>query len=559
MKKEDLLSAIGQADEKYIKHADSVFTGDKNENKSRIMTAVKAVASVAAAVLIIGSVWFISMRYAVKDPDSPVTTGNGPAAPSDTLASIRASLDEYMKNKKTGKSNAEACGVYGDYYVQSCVTCGEGENVRYLAFVYEPDTDTTDNLWTESVGGVILNYGSGRTITVISNGKLYGSISEAYDDRAIVKSDVEAAAKELLGMRFVIHEQVDADAPADEKIINSILLREYSATGDSDIYYHCRLGNNLYAALMHGDESPAAVIGCETVAGLPFYHSDPGTEFLIAKADDSPALYRGLQNAYDAGAIGYNDLISLLFEYSRSSEFSYLYSEDIIDGILYTSCREYLDGHKTMYEHLIPDANSGITYYNYVKIGFCHDLGDGRYAAIYSLLFEPEQESYERKVPIGGYEFTFYNGRSIRIVNVGGVCPLADAELSDEQLNGLYNAYLEFAGPYPGESNELIAVKKYLKSKEAGMYNHFEVSFAVQSGDVFIAFIDRPKTEYTADVWEEKVAGYTFPHNNGQQFKVLRGQTVTTGLTAAYDSGILSDKDVAALAAALGIKPDPTE
>ena len=36
MKKEDLFSAIGQADEKYIKHADSVFTGDKNENKSPV-------------------------------------------------------------------------------------------------------------------------------------------------------------------------------------------------------------------------------------------------------------------------------------------------------------------------------------------------------------------------------------------------------------------------------------------------------------------------------------------------------------------------------------------
>jgi hypothetical protein len=105
----------------------------------------------------------------------------------------------------------------------------------------------------------------------------------------------------------------------------------------------------------------------------------------------------------------------------------------------------------------------------------------------------------------------------------------------------------------------LAAIRDYFKEGKSGDYGNYTVSFAFETNGKYIALISRTGTSFTDNIWRDTVAGYVFTHGNGQDFTVISGDRTYYGLHDAYEFGILSDKDVAALAAALGIKPDPTE
>lgn len=586
MKKEDLLSAIGQADEKYIKHADSVFTGDKNENKSRVMTAVKAVASVAAAVLIIGSVWFISMRYAVKDPFDAASPGTEitdeiRTVDEDEYKAIKTALDEFMSSNNARETIGDEdwtnsfwdvpSGMYGDYYVGNCITRGKGDDLKYFAVIDKADMAFTDNERVDNINGISVQYGSSQEIKVLAGGKLYYNLRDAAEAGILTDDDVYMINNHLLGFKpsqpdttqpDVDNMKLLADIEFDENgmmtdatQIKTALRCVESYPSENGVLYSFSFSTYKCAVILDRFTSQVTAVGKQTVAGYPFVFSSAGTEFVVITKE---AIYLGLENAYNRGALNDEEINALFTDYSGVK--NYLYDNSLLERAF----SEYLNGWEIMDSRRAAQIGipTKITDYNYVSIDFCMRLSDKKYAALFSIVNQPVLDFETMTSTINGYDFVYKNGSVLRVFCFGELKEAAYADLSADDTKRLYYAYNDHMGFYTSDMEAvpmLAAIRYYFKEGKSGDYGNYTVSFAFETNGKYIALISRTGTSFTDNIWRDTVAGYVFTHGNGQDFTVISGDRTYYGLHDAYEFGILSDKDVAALAAALGIKPDPTE
>ncbi len=592
MKKEDLFSAIGQADEKYIKHADSVFTGDKNENKSRIMTAVKAVASVAAAVLIIGSVWFISMRYAVKDPVDAASPGTEitdeiQTVDEDEYKAIKTALDEFMSSNNARETiGDEGCtnsfwdvpsGMYGDYYVGNCITRGKGDNFKYFAIIDKADSDFLDEVRVDIINGITVQYGSSQEIKVLAGDKLYYNLRDAAEAGILTDDDVYMINNHLLGFKpsqtdttqpDVDNMKLLADIEFDENgmMTNAMLIKNAlkcveKYPTENGVLYSFSFSTYKCAVILDRFTSQVTAVGKQTVAGYPFVFSSAGTEFVVITKE---GMYLGLENAYDRGVLSDEEINKLFKDYSNKYSFHYSY----VSSLLEQAFNEYLNGHEVMDAKIAAKngINTGITNYNYINVDFCMQISPGRYAALYSYPDQPVQEFLTQRIMIHDYLFVFKNSAELYYINfnAGVKKQLSQAELTDDEAERLYEAYNEHMGfndPDPEAVPMLAAIRSYLKSGKSGDYGDYTVSFVLETHGKYIALISHTGTDFTANIWKDTVAGYVFTHGNGQDFTVISGDKTCYGLHDAYESGMLDVSDIEALHARLygSSTVDPTK
>ena len=592
MKKEDLFSAIGQADEKYIKHADSVFTGDKNENKSRIMTAVKAVASVAAAVLIIGSVWFISMRYAVKDPVDAASPGTKitdeiRTADEDEYKAIKTALDEFMSSNNARETiGDEGCtnsfwdvpsGMYGDYYVVNCITRGKGDTLKYFAII--SDAPINDEERVDVINGIEVRLACGSEIKVLTGGKMYYNLRDAANAGVITADDVNMINSHLLNFK---QSQPDTTQPQPDVDKTKLLAEiEFDENGmmtnamliknalkcvekyptENGVSYSFDFSAFKCAVILDRFTSQVTAVGKQTVAGYPFVFSSAGTEFVIITKE---GMYLGLENAYDRGVLSDEEINKLFKDYSNKYSFHYSY----VSSLLEQAFNEYLNGHEVMDAKIAAKngINTGITDYNYINIDFCMQISPGRYAALYSYPDQPVQEFLTQRIRIHNYLFVFKNSAELYYINfnAGVKKQLSQAELTDDEAKRLYEAYNEHMGfndPDPEAVPMLAAIRDYFKEGKFGDYGNYTVSFAFETKGKYIALISEVGTNFTQVFWKDTVAGYQFTHNNGQDFTVISGDRTYYGLHDAYEFGMLDISDIEALHARLygSSTVDPTK
>ena len=593
MKKEDLFSAIGQADEKYIKHADSVFTGDKNENKSRIMTAVKAVASVAAAVLIIGSVWFISMRYAVKDPVDAASPGTEitdeiRTVDEDEYKAIKTALDEFMSSNNARETiGDEGCtnsfwdvpsGMYGDYYVGNCITRGKGDDLKYFAVIDKADMAFTDNERVDNINGISVQYGSSQEIKVLAGGKLYYNLRDAAEAGILTDDDVYMINNHLLGFKpsqpdttqpYVDKTRLFADIEFDENgmMTNNLLIKSalkcierYPA--ENGVSYSFSFSTYKCAVILDRFTSQVTAAGKQTVAGYPFVFSSAGTEFVVITKE---AIYLGLENAYDRGVLSDDEIKALFTDYSGKYSYHYVYGNSLLERAF----NEYLNGHEVMDARIAAEngISTKITYYNYIFIDFCMRLSPDRYVALFSYLNQSTPDFTSMSSRINGYLFEYKNGAVLYHINFNtGIFTEISKEtfISVEETKRLYEAYNEHMGfndPDPEAVPMLAAIRSYLKSGKSGDYGDYTVSFVLETHGKYIALISHIGTDFTANIWKDTVAGYVFTHGNGQDFTVISGDKTCYGLHDAYESGMLDISDIEALHARLygSSTVDPTK
>ena len=588
MKKEDLFSAIGQADEKYIKHADSVFTGDKNENKSRIMTAVKAVASVAAAVLIIGSVWFISMRYAVKDPVDAASPGTEitdeiRTVDEDEYKAIKTALDEFMSSNNARETiGDEGCtnsfwdvpsGMYGDYYVCNCITRGKGDDLKYFAVIDKADMAFTDNERVDNINGISVQYGSSQEIKVLAGGKLYYNLRDAAEAGILTDEDVYMINNHLLGFKpsqpdttqpDVDKTRLFADIEFDENgmMTNNLLIKSalkcierYPA--ENGVSYSFSFSTYKCAVILDRFTSQVTAAGKQTVAGYPFVFSSAGTEFVVITKE---AIYLGLENAYNRGALNDDEINALFTDYSGVK--NYLYDNSLLERAF----SEYLNGWEIMDSRRAAQIGipTKITDYNYVSIDFCMRLSDKKYAALFSIVNQPVLDFETMTSTINGYDFVYKNGSVLRVFCFGELKEAAYANLSADDTKRLYYAYNDHMGFYAPDMEAvpmLAAIRDYFKQGDTGDYGDYTVDFAFETNGIYIALISRTGTSFTDNIWQDTVAGYVFTHGNGQDFTVISGDRTYYGLHDAYEFGMLDISDIEALHARLygSSTVDPTK
>ena len=591
MKKEDLFYEIGNADEKYIKSAEKSYNkGEGRERNGNLARVLKAVASVAAAVLVIGGVWFIAMRYSVKDPGvaSPGTESadDVQTADNDEYKAVKAALDEFMSSNNARETIGDEgmtksfwdvpSGMYGDYYVVNCITRGKGDTLKYFAII--SDTPINDEERVDVINGIEVRLASGSEIKVLAGGKLYYNLRDAANAGVITADDVNMINSHLLSFK---QSQPDTTQPDVDKTkllaeiefdengmmtdalqIKSLLRCVESYPTENGVTYSFSFSNYKCAVILARFTSQVAATGTQTVAGYPFVFSNAGTEFVIITKE---GMYLGLENAYDRGVLSDDEIKALFTDYSRKYSYHYGYGNSLLERAF----NEYLNGYETMDARIAAEngISTKITYYNYIFIDFCMRLSPDRYVALFSYLNQSTQEFTSMSSRINGYLFEYKNGAVLYHINFNtGIFKEISNEvfISVEETKRLYEAYNEHMGfndPDPAAVPMLAAIRSYLKSGKSGDYGDYTVSFVLETHGKYIALISHTGTDFTANIWKDTVAGYVFTHGNGQDFTVISGDKTCYGLHDAYESGMLDVSDIEALHVRLygNNAADPTE
>ena len=108
------------------------------------------------------------------------------------------SLEEYLSECRefltvdghTGVPGFSASGLYGNYYVKSCITRSENGKTKYFAFISPPDEDHKNEPWSEEIDGVVFSYPTDEKLKVIYGGLLYNSLSEAYEAGVVTREEL---------------------------------------------------------------------------------------------------------------------------------------------------------------------------------------------------------------------------------------------------------------------------------------------------------------------------------------------------------------------------------
>lgn len=81
-------------------------------------------------------------------------------------------------------------GLYGSYYVKSCIAITGENGAKYFAFISPHDEDHKSVPWSEQIDGITFNYPTTEKLTVIYDRTAYFSLSEAYDAGVVTKEDL---------------------------------------------------------------------------------------------------------------------------------------------------------------------------------------------------------------------------------------------------------------------------------------------------------------------------------------------------------------------------------
>ena len=81
-------------------------------------------------------------------------------------------------------------GLYGSYYVKSCIAITGENGAKYFAFISPHDKDHKNMPWSEQIDGITFNYPTDEKLTVIYDKTAYFSLSEAYDAGVVTKQDL---------------------------------------------------------------------------------------------------------------------------------------------------------------------------------------------------------------------------------------------------------------------------------------------------------------------------------------------------------------------------------
>ena len=81
-------------------------------------------------------------------------------------------------------------GLYGSYYVKSCIAVTENGEAKYFAFISPHDEDHKNVPWSEEIEGITFNYPTDEKLTVIYDKTAYFSLSEAYEAGVVTKEEL---------------------------------------------------------------------------------------------------------------------------------------------------------------------------------------------------------------------------------------------------------------------------------------------------------------------------------------------------------------------------------
>lgn len=334
MKNGDLYREIGDIDEKYIKSAEKSFERAKNkekrENTGRI---IKNILSVAAAVVIIGSVWAISYTVVLKGntnttPDSTETgdvTGVETADntsentkepvlttatdteeshdPESECAKMKKAFDMYFEAK-------EQPGEYNGYNVSFAKGINYYGKLKYIGYISEKDTQYTQDEDLIATCGLPFVYPCGQRLTVIEPGTgtvIYG-IDEACDKGILDSAEVEgfftAYYKQFRKLYDaympVILRKGISEFLGDEGCRYTMgvdLWRERTYRDYLDIRFCMKLSNNRYAVLYQTnfDANPDFTEMVVSTGGLDFKYRD-GLLLYILDTDDTITFLGGYES-----------------------------------------------------------------------------------------------------------------------------------------------------------------------------------------------------------------------------------------------------------------------
>ena len=114
-------------------------------------------------------------------------------------------LEKYLSECKqfltidgsTGVPANQASGLYGSYYIKSCMSRTENGEVKYFAFISPHDEDHKNVPWSEEIDGVTFDYPTTEKLTVIYDKTAYFSLFEAYEAGVVTREDL-TRVKEFL-------------------------------------------------------------------------------------------------------------------------------------------------------------------------------------------------------------------------------------------------------------------------------------------------------------------------------------------------------------------------
>lgn len=301
-----------------------------------------------------------------------------------------------------------------------------------------------------------------------------------------------------------------------------------------NVYYAKVTGDTYFAFIDDGKRAYTDDITMTGTAGYMFtYYS--GQRFTVLK--DGQIVY-GIDEAYKNGLVSEEEIGELFRDYhdntqAGSDDFSKNYA-------LKTSFEEYLGGASERDATNRPQSAKDVTFYNQVKILFCMKLEGGGYAAIFDKYGDTmDKTAYYTTETAQGYEFFYNFGNVIRVLDGNGLTSLPDSDLSKEEVYSVLRAYISFYNTFYDRATSTTALFESFIQTGTSWENNVYYAYKTSDG-AYIGIMANGDLED----WEETVAGYTFDHPNGNKFLVIKNNTLTEGLTEAYESGVISDSTV---------------
>ncbi len=88
-------------------------------------------------------------------------------------------------------------GLYGSYYVKSCIAITGENGAKYFAFISPHDEDHKNVPWSEEIEGITFDYPTTENLTVIYDRIAYFSLSEAYEAGVVTRQDLNMVKEYL--------------------------------------------------------------------------------------------------------------------------------------------------------------------------------------------------------------------------------------------------------------------------------------------------------------------------------------------------------------------------